>query len=142
MENNIIANRDQEAMDIVNGITKAGEGIYTSFEAVTLDDKKLLYNASSNGQPIKDVKNRTLEMVDVVVIPSELEGKDGTRSMVPRTTIICKDGSMYTAASWGIYNSLKRVNAIFGTLHFPDGLKISPIDVATKNGSTINIVIV
>lgn len=135
MENNIIAN-----------LTHKEEAMYLSFTPETMEDKKLLYEATTNGTPLKDVVNKTIKLMDVIVTQAEVKNEneldvDGnpTTSLVPRVSIITTEGEIYMASSWGVYNCLSRINSIFGTLHFDDGLAIVPYQVKTKNGFTMNL---
>lgn len=128
---------------IVQGIVNAADDLFSSFSVDTHEDKVKLYNAtSSEGVTLKSMVNKEIIMKDVVIMPVEVKNDDGTTSIVPRTTIIDKSGKIITATSWGVYNSIKKISAIFGGLHFEDGLKISPFEVKTKGGFTINIKIV
>lgn len=137
--NNTMAVIRDESAAIVAGITESNDVMYSSFTQDDIETKRLMYQATNGGTPIADVKNKTLEMRDVVVMAIEVKNDDGTTSIVPRSSIITKDGKAYSATSWGVYNCLKRLNAIFGTLHFEDGLKIVAKDVKTKAGSTISL---
>lgn len=129
MENNIIAN-----------INNKESSMFISFTPKSIEDKKLLYEATTNGTSLKEVLNKPIKMMDVIVSEAEVKNeKDGTTATVPRISIITVEGEIYTASSWGVYNCLSRINGIFGTLHFDDGLTIVPVQVKTKNGFTINL---
>lgn len=128
-----------EGQTIISSIKNSNSEIFCSFEATTEEDRKLLYNASMSGTSIKEVKNKTINLMDVIIMPVDVTNEDGTTSVVPRVALISVEGEIFVGTSWGMYNSLKRIQAIYGTLHFDNGLKISPIDVPTKKGSTITI---
>lgn len=127
-------------MDIIGGMEQTEAAMYMSFKPQDIDDKKLLYAATNGGTLLKEVANKTLKMMDVVITEGTVTNKEtGEVGTVPRTSIITTEGEVYTAASWGVYNCLKRINAIFGGLHFDDGLAIIPKQVKTKNGFTMTI---
>lgn len=133
---------DQSAI-IVSGLNDSSNVMYHSFNVDSKEDKIKLFNAcSSDGTPVKSMINKEIIIKDVVVLPVELEDDGGTRTINPRTVIISKDGTYYTATSWGVYRSIQKLNAIFGGLHFEDGLKVVPKEVSTKKGFTINLVVV
>lgn len=139
-EKTIAVVNDTDPMDIIEGLNNAANEIYHSFAVDTTDAKVKLFNAmSGDGETIKENINKTLEVVDVVIVPVEVLNDDGTKAVVPRSTLILKNGHFCSATSWGVYNSLKRLIAIFGCLHFETPIKLVPVEVKTKNGFTINI---
>lgn len=132
---------DQSAV-IVSGLNDTSNVMFHSFDVDTKEDKIKLFNAcSSDGTPVKSMVNKEITIKDVVVLPVELEDDVGNRTINPRTVIIADDGKYYTATSWGVYRSIQKLNAIFGGLHFEDGLKVEPKEVSTKKGFTINLVV-
>lgn len=127
-------------IDVVSDIMTAGSDLYHSFAIESIEDKRKLFNSmSGDGESVKENVNKTLNVVDVVVFPVEVLNDDGTKNVVPRTTLILQDGSFCSATSWGVYNSVKRMAAIFGSLHFEPALRVVPVEVKTKNGFTINL---
>lgn len=143
MKENFSVMPESEAQSLVSGINNASSEIFCSFKVESMQDKIKLYNATnSEGVSLKQSINKKIKIVDVVVIPMTVKNEDGTESIVPRTTLIADDGTQYTAGSWGVYNSIKKINAIFGNLHFDEPITIVPIDVKTKSGSTINLRVV
>lgn len=129
-----------QKQDIIAGMEETSSTMYMSFNSNDLDDKKLLYMATNGGTLLKEVLNKTLKMMDVVITEGTVVNKEtGAVDTVPRTSIITAEGEVYTASSWGVYNCLKRINAIFGGLHFEEGLPIIPKQVKTKNGFTMTI---
>lgn len=139
--NQMIPMTDSEA--IVQGMRDTSSELYSSFDAVTSEDKIKLYNAlSADGETVKSAINKKIAMVDCVILPVEVINEDGSKSTVPRVTILDKDGKGYTATSWGVYNSIKKISAIFGGLHFDVPMLIQPVEVKTKNGFTINLKVI
>lgn len=143
-ENKMVAvNPMSDAQVIIDGIVNASNSIFHSFTVETSEDKVKLYNATTvDGQTLKSSVNKVLEVVDVVIMPVDVRNDDGTNATVPRTTLITKKGEYVTATSWGAYNSIKKIAAIFGGLHFETPLKITPVEVKTKSGFTINLKLV
>lgn len=131
---------------IITNLTKKEDAMFISFQPESVDDKKLLYEATTNGTPLKDVVNKKIMLMDVIVTSAEVKNDNEvdsegnpTTSTVPRVSIITTEGEIYLASSWGIYNCLSRINSIFGTLHFDEGLAVIPYQVKTKNGFTMNL---
>lgn len=125
---------------IVDGMNDSNSLMYTSFDADSAENKIKLYNAASGeGERVKAYLNKPVTMLDCVIMPVKLVGENGEESVVPRTSIITKEGITLNATSFGVYRSLQKINAIFGTLHFEQGLVIVPVEVKTKRGSTVNI---
>lgn len=140
-ENKMVALTENQR--IVEGIENAASEIFHSFTVETKEDRMKLYNATSvEGKTLKSSINKVIEVVDVVAMPVEVRNDDGTQSTVPRVTLISKKGEFFTATSWGVYNSLRKIAGIFGGLHFEEPLKISPVEVKTKAGFTINLQLV
>lgn len=49
------------------------------------------------------------------------------------------NGETYTATSSGVANSIRNIFNIFGTLHFPEGLKVTIEQIRTSNGNTLTM---
>lgn len=132
MENN-------NALTMVENMNNKDNIMFISFEPESLEDKKMVYEATTNGTSLREVVNKTIKIQDVIVTPSEVTNDNGETSLVPRISIITTEGEIYIATSWGIYNCLNRINSIFGTLHFDEGLAVTPYQVTTKKGFTMNL---
>lgn len=129
-----------EGQEIINGLTSASSEVFASFDISEKQDKIKLYNATTgDGDSVKSHLNKVIDVVDVVVMPVDLKNDDGVSSTVPRVTLITKDGKFLSSSSWGVYNSIKKIASLFGGLHFDEPLKISPVEVQTKKGFTINL---
>ena len=134
-----IAIRKDTEQSIVNGLTEEGAGVYCSFLPETLEDKAKMFNAMNGGDnTVKEANNKELHVLDVIVQPVQVQNEDGTQNTCPRVSLICEDG-VYSATSWGVYNCIKKLNALFGGLHFETPVKLIPYEVKTKNGFTINL---
>lgn len=141
--NNLVAMvKEAESTAIINGVREAGKDLFLSFEVKSIEDRKMVFNATSSGEPIKNILRKKIKLRDVIVLPVQIEDtRTKEMNWVPRTSIITLDGEIYYASSWGVYNSISRLHAIFGTLHFDEGLDVSFEEVKTKNGQTINLVL-
>lgn len=125
---------------IVDGLNNSDSLLYVSFDSNTPESKIKLYNASSGeGERIKSYLNMPITILDCVIMPVKLMGEGGEENVVPRVSLITKEGTTLTSTSWGVYRSLQKINAIFGTLHFEKGLVVIPLEVKTKKGSTLNL---
>lgn len=135
--------RVSETEGIIGSIKNAADEIYHSFDVDTPEKKKILYNATTSSEgTLKENVNKVIEVVDVVIMTVEVINDNGEKSLNARTTLITKDGKFLSATSWGIYNSVKRLMAIYGGLHFDPPLKVAPVEVKTKNGFTLNLKLV
>lgn len=128
---------------IVGGLENAGCQLYTSFNPTTREEKAKLVNATGDGLSLMEHLGKDIALVDVVVMPVEVDGETG-RQICPRISLISADGAVYTCVSWGAYKSLQKINAIYGELHFDpdDPLVIRADRVKTKKGQTFNIKVV
>lgn len=146
MENNdfttIMSIEEEEELSksIVQGISDTDNLLYCSFNPETAEDKVKAYNAmNGESQRLKSFLNKEVIMVDAVIIAVKLEGKNGATNVVPRITIIDNKGNNLVATSWGVYRSLQKIAGLFGGLHFEKGISITPIEVPTKEGQTVNL---
>ena len=130
---------------------------YASFSPDDMEGKIKLYNAiNSPDKRISDFINTPIVLQDVVVMAVKLSSKyndtddnsgdgspwrdedDKTRDGF-RVVIIDTEGISYTATSNGIYNSIKTMRSVFGTLHFAEGLPVTIRQVKAKNGKTLTL---
>lgn len=102
--------------EILEGINTASSSIYCSFIAETPNDKAKLYNALNAPEvKIADHIGKEIVMKDVIIEPVEIvDDKTGEVRTTPRATLIDVNGHTYTATSYGIYNALKRIFALYG----------------------------
>ena len=90
---------------------------YCSCALETMEDKKRIYKATgSEAQRISDMVNMEISFCDVFVEPVECVNKEtGLVTSAPRVVLIDQDGNGYVSVSVGIYNSVKKIFALFGT---------------------------
>lgn len=128
---------------IIADMQSASADIFTSFEVTTDDDRKQVFNAmSGQGEALKSNLNKTISMRDVVILSSSRKDDDGNEVDIPVISIITTDGKVFASTSWGVYNSMRKLASVYGTLHFEKGLKVCPVEVKTKNGYTMNLKVV
>lgn len=126
---------------------------YMSFTAADHAEKVKVFNAiNSPDARLADVINTPITVRDVIITKVKLAPRSGdqdsnsgfvdTQETVEdgfRVVVLDMDGKSYTATSRGIYNSMCNLRAVFGGLHFEDGLKMLIKQVKTKNGNTLTI---
>lgn len=117
--------------------------MFMSFKPETTEDKVALYNAlNSPDFKVSDMINKNIKIRDAVLRQVDMVDEDtGEVQSAVRSIIIDTDGKTYSATSTGVYNSLRNINAVFGTLHFDDGLKVVVQQIQTKKGSTLSLAI-
>lgn len=129
--------------EAIFGNEKNGD-IYMSFNADSMDGKRLQYNAINNPDGrLADIINVPIKVKDVIVARAKMnandEDDDGRTRYGFRTIIITDDGKSYTATSTGIYNSICTLINVFGTLHFEEGLPMIVKQVSVKKGNTLTL---
>lgn len=106
---------------------------YISFKADSQDSRVALYNAINTPRHrIKEYINTPINLRDVIVMRVEIrdnqEQNEGESEVHYRSAfrviLIDTDGESYHAVSNGIYQSVKTLQAVFGTLHFDDGIRV------------------
>lgn len=117
---------------------------YTSLDLSSPEQKVKLYNAINGAtDKISALINVEIKMKDAVMIPSQaVDDKTGELKYIVRSIIIDTDGNSYASSSSGMQNSLRNILAIFGTLHFEEGLKVKIKQVETKRGRTFTLELV
>ena len=130
-------------LDLKRDITEGGKG-YCTMQAVDNRAKVTLFKACSNPDKVTDYIGKQIKLmhffVEVIQTVSE---KTGEIVNVPRVVLIDEAGKGYQAVSIGMYNSLKRVVAMFGepaTWDRPHTVEIQ--QVSTKTGRTFNLLMI
>lgn len=147
-KNNQFAIMPTESLSVFNDPNIGDQ--FSSFSPDSMEGKIKLYNAinSPDGR-LNDFINTPIKIKDVVVSRVKLSEKinsnggfveeDSGKREGFRTILIDVDGKSYTATSTGIYNSVATMRAIFGTLHFEDGLTVVVKQIQAKNGKTLTL---
>lgn len=133
MEN--LIKEDLESMGIIGEINETKQ-VYCSFEPTTIEEKKMLFNAvNSTPEYLKDHVNEVIvinhiyaEQVNIV------DENSGENIMIPRIVIIDNNGIGYGCASFGIFNSIKKLIGIMGapTPNNPYNVKIKQVNIRNK----------
>ena len=143
---NEIITTNTKKNEILEGINTATSSIYCSFIAESNDDKAKLYNALNSPEVrIADHIGKEINVKDVIIEPVDIvDEKTGEARTTPRVTLIDVNGHTYTATSYGIYNSLKRIFGLYGSPTWEEGIpvrvrqitnganRIFTLDIATK----------
>lgn len=135
MNNELMLNQNTDIM------AADGPGMYLSFECTDEGSKIALYNAiNSVDQKVSDYINKNILLKDVVCVPVQLVNEEtGEVTEAVRSILFDDAGTTYACTSSGIFNSLKNIKRIFGTLHFDEPLKVQVAQVSTKKGSTLTL---
>ncbi|UWF80057.1 MAG: Single-stranded DNA-binding protein [Bacteriophage sp.] len=123
---NEIITTNTKKNEILDGINTATSSIYSSFVAESNDDKAKLYNALNSPEVrIADHIGKEINVKDVIIEPVEIvDEKTGEVRTTPRVTLIDVNGHTYTATSYGIYNSLKRIFGLYGSPTWEEGIPV------------------
>lgn len=128
-----------------NTVQLAAEVMQTgmSYTDYNTSDRKAavdFYNAVSNPTgKLKEHVNEVLDMAHVSIEVSELK----TGELAPRIIIVTADGNSYQCVSIGVYQSLKRIFALFGTPEtWAEPLKIKPVLTSTAKGQVLSLQLV
>lgn len=115
--------------------------MFVSFDPGSGEDKIKLYNAINAPETrIADMVNKPICLTDVIMVKCKINdrGRSAERDAI-RVILIDDQGETYAATSSGITNSVRNIFNIFGTLHFPEGLKVTIEQIKTSNGNTLTM---
>lgn len=117
---------------------------YASMDLTQPENKVKLYNAINGASDkVSDLINREFILKDAVTVPATVvDEKTGEQRYIVRSILIDGEGNSYSCSSSGMQNSLRNILAIFGTLHFDEGLKVRVKQIETKRGRTFTIELV
>lgn len=130
MSTELMVNGFEEDKAIIAGVAEATAVSYYSGKTETAEQKKALFNATANAEnKLKDMVNVPIKLKDVYVEPIEvINEKTGEASKCPRIILFDDKGKTYSCVSIGVYSTLRRLFATFGT---PDTWD-KPITVVPK----------
>lgn len=142
MEHNnelMVMNEDSEFI----GTLTARTSMFCSLQANTEEEKAQLFNAMNNpdkrvGECINMVINAKDLFCEIVELTSE---KTGELEKCPRIVIIDDKGVGYVAVSFGVFNALKKIIAIYGapTWAKPIPLEVKQITKGDRKILTFNV---
>lgn len=125
---------------IMNEIIKIAneiQPVVTSFNAVTIDDKKRFYNALNNPTgDVKDLINQQIEITDFHMKWEQRNDEEGFVYDRIKTTIITADGKSYSTTFKSFAKSLVQLMEVFGLPETWENHKITIIvrNVAYQGG--------
>ncbi|MEE3344885.1 MAG: hypothetical protein VZS44_12380 [Bacilli bacterium] len=111
--------------------------IYCSIVAKDNDEKKKLFNALENCDLLlNDCVGQKIKMKDLYIEAYENEDEDsGEVKTKYRTIIFDADGQTYATGSYGIYNILNKIVAIYGLpSNWAEPVEVEVIKKATRDG--------
>ena len=118
--------------------------MFCSFVAETPEQKKKLFNAMNSADAkLSSMIGEKLTIVDVycetVTIINE---ETGEKQVAPRVVFIDKNGKSFTSTSFGIFNSLKKLIAVYGMPTWPQGVtvKVKQIERGVNRIYTLEVV--
>ena len=114
---------------------------YTDMDLSDMATARDFYNAVS--QPdvaLKECVNIPIAMAHVSIEVCEVHSELDRDVIAPRVVIMDKDGKSYQAVSVGVYQSLKRIFALFGTPDtWTEPLTVVPMLTSTKKGQVLSL---
>ena len=114
---------------------------YTDMDLSNVTVAKDFYNAVS--QPdisLKECVNIPIAMTHVSIEVCEVHSEQNGDVIAPRIVIMDEDGKSYQAVSVGVYQSLKRIFALFGTPNtWSKPLTVVPMLTSTKKGQVLSL---
>lgn len=135
MENTIIATPEVKTL---------GDAVsFCSLKANSQAEKAVLFRAMANpDHRLADFIGKTILAKDIYVETVEMMNEQtGAFVKTPRTVIIDKDGVSYHCVSFGIFNSIKRIFAVFGepTWAEPLPLTVKQVGNGTRKVLTLDV---
>ena len=132
MEN--MNNQENNNLEVIEGtnfvvdLTTANRvSQWCSMNPKTQQEKIALFNAMNNPENrIKECINLPINVKDVFCEVVECQSDDGTLQKCPRIVLIDENAVGYVAVSKGVYNSIKKIFAIFGEPTWETPLTIIP----------------
>lgn len=131
-ETAVVAASPEVGNEIVANFANTSNAMWASFNPETADEKALLFNAmNAPDVRIADHIGQVINVRDVVVEPVEIvDEKTGEIRKSPRVILIDTDGHTYSATSYGIYNALRRLSAIYGLPTWEGGIPVRVKQIA------------
>lgn len=111
---------------IVANFANSSGVLYCSFTPENDAGRAILFNAmNAPDVKISDHIGQEITIRDIIVEPVEIvDDMTGEIRTSPRTILIDPDGNTYSATSYGIYNALRRLVAIFGAPTWENGITV------------------
>ena len=110
-----MSNTDMISRDYASEITSGSMGVWSSFPAETLEDKKRLYSATSDSKKISDILDQYINLKDIIVETVDMANEEtGIVEPQPRVILLTDKGEAYAAISSVIMSDVKKILAYFG----------------------------
>lgn len=118
--------------EIVANFANSTQAVYCSFTPETDDDRAILFNAmNAPDVKIADHIGQEINVRDVIVEPVEIvDDKSGEIRTSPRVILIDTENHTYSAVSYGIYNALRRLVALYGLPTWERGIPVRVRQIA------------
>lgn len=132
--------KNAEAIKSASEVMSTGMS-YTDMDLSNMAVAKDFYNAVSQPDTsLKECVNIPIAMTHVSVEVCEMRSDLNGDVIAPRVVIMDKDGKSYQAVSIGVYQSLKRIFALFGTPDtWSEPLTVVPMLTSTKKGQVLSL---
>lgn len=130
VEQPIVVVQQKELSVDLSDTTKSN---YSSIKGDSREEKAKLYKAKNNpDKRLADCINQKIYAKDLYMEVVNLTNEEtGEVRQCPRVVLLDKDGVSYTSVSFGIYNSLKSLVAVYGQPTWED-----PIPVIVRQKQT------
>lgn len=121
-----------------NLMTGNKKNMYCSVIAKTVDDKKALYNALESADVLlNDIVGSVIKIKDVYCEEKQvIDDETGELKNKYRTILFDIDGKTYATGSYGIFNAIKRICAIYGMPTWDEGIEVEIGKQKTKDGKS------
>lgn len=115
--------------------TDESNEVFFSLVPESDEEKIRLYNAMTNpDEKLSDHINQEIIVKDIICEMIPITSKEtGEIKDTPRIILIDTEGKTYSATSFGVYNALKRIFAVYGTPTWNDGLKMRVVQISSKD---------
>lgn len=132
--------KNSESIKMASEVMSTGMS-YTDMDLSNIATAKDFYNAVSQPEmSLKECVNIPIAMSHVSVEVCEVHSEQDGVVIAPRVVIIDKDGRSYRSVSVGVYQSLKRIFALFGTPDtWDEPLTVVPMLTSTKKGQVLTL---
>lgn len=132
--------KNSESIKMASEVMATGVS-YTDMDLSNMAVAKDFYNAVSQPDtPLKECVNIPISMTHVSIEVCEVHSEQNGDVIAPRVVIMDKDGKSYQAVSIGVYQSLKRIFALFGTPDtWTEPLTVVPMLTSTKKGQVLSL---
>ena len=112
--------------DLSVNLEDQSNNFFSSLKGDSREEKTRLYKAKSNpDKRLSECINQKIYAKDLYMEVVNLTNKEtGEIEQCPRVVLIDKDGISYTSVSFGIYNALKSLCAVYGMPTWEDPIPL------------------